>query len=145
MSTAFLSNPEKAREAIQVAVRLCKRRGGGGMAPPSSSNDLGMHRGIIHGGPMQVRQDMASAMRGRGHHCFSSVETQAAACDPHGVFILQVHVLSKDARSRIYFQNRLHRLAGLVSRGVLTASEADKLRVKVGTEMTRLRKSCHLV
>ena len=83
ISTAFLASPEQARKAIQLAVRLCKRRGQS--SPPGPEGD--MHRGAGE-----------ESLGARGHRSM---------------------------------QDRLQRLALLVQRGTLTASEGDRLRVKV--------------
>ena len=95
VSTAFLANPEKAREALQLAVRLCKRRTPGtGMAMGPPGTEGAMHRG---GG---------GGSGAGGQH-----------------------------RS---MHDRLQRLALLVQRGILTASEGDRLRVRVSKQLQRL-------
>ena len=88
ISTAFLASPEQARKAIQLAVRLCKRRGQS--SPPGPEGD--MNRGT--GG---------ESLGAGGHRSM---------------------------------QDRLQRLALLVQRGTLTASEGDRLRVKVRLPLT---------
>ena len=54
VSTAFLACPEKAREAIQLAVKLNKRRGGGSggagaaMAAPFAEDGMRRTGGAMH-------------------------------------------------------------------------------------------------
>ncbi len=68
VQAAFLAQPDKARDAIQLAVRLVKEQGGGGGGVAASApGAMSMHRPVAQmGGSLKQRLDVLGRLVARG-------------------------------------------------------------------------------